>query len=133
MLITDSAYEAGLARLRAAAATEQGPVIDTLDLLVLRADRATTTASPPAKPGSGQSAELLFRRNLDVNLETGGRQHPARKPLPGSVGITSSLALQRPVGDGRIRTRRPPAPKGIYGRARAEPPPYLDRGGPGER
>jgi ubiquinone/menaquinone biosynthesis C-methylase UbiE len=39
MLITDSAYEAGLARLRAAAATHQGPVIDTLDLLVLRARR----------------------------------------------------------------------------------------------
>ena len=40
MLITDDAYQAGLARLRAAAATQQGPVIDTLDLLVLRADRA---------------------------------------------------------------------------------------------
>jgi len=39
MLITDSAYQAGLARLRAAAATQQGPVIDTLDLLVLRARR----------------------------------------------------------------------------------------------
>jgi hypothetical protein len=36
MLITDSAYQAGLTRLRAAAATQQGPVIDTLDLLVLR-------------------------------------------------------------------------------------------------
>lgn len=47
MLITDSAYQAGLARLRAAAASQQGPVIDTLDLLVLRAGRAT--ASPPAK------------------------------------------------------------------------------------
>jgi ubiquinone/menaquinone biosynthesis C-methylase UbiE len=35
-LISDSAYEAGLARLRAAAAIEHGPVIDTLDLLVLR-------------------------------------------------------------------------------------------------
>ena len=41
MLITDDAYEAGLARLRAAAATQPGPVIDTLDLLVLRA------ATPP--------------------------------------------------------------------------------------
>lgn len=39
MLITDSAYQAGLARLRAAAATQQGPVIDALDLLVLRARR----------------------------------------------------------------------------------------------
>ena len=39
MLITDGAYQAGLARLRAAAATQQGPVIDTLDLLVLRARR----------------------------------------------------------------------------------------------
>lgn len=38
MLITDTAYEAGLARLHAAAATEQGPVIDTLDLLVLKSD-----------------------------------------------------------------------------------------------
>ena len=36
MLISDSAYQAGLARLRAAAAIEHGPVIDTLDLLVLR-------------------------------------------------------------------------------------------------
>jgi hypothetical protein len=41
MLITDSAYQAGLARLHAAAASQQGPVVDTLDLLVLRADRAT--------------------------------------------------------------------------------------------
>ncbi len=57
MLITDSAYEAGLARLRAAATTQQGPVIDTLDLLVLRANRATATARPPASPVSGQSAE----------------------------------------------------------------------------
>jgi hypothetical protein len=39
MLITDSAYQAGLARLCAAAATQQGPVIDALDLLVLRARR----------------------------------------------------------------------------------------------
>jgi SAM-dependent methyltransferase len=37
MLISDSAYEAGLARLRAAAAVQQGPVVDTLDLLVLQA------------------------------------------------------------------------------------------------
>lgn len=39
MLVSDDAYQAGLARLRAAAATQRGPVIDTLDLLVLRADR----------------------------------------------------------------------------------------------
>jgi len=43
MLIADSAYHAGLGRLRAAAATEQGPVIDTLDLLVLRAGTITGT------------------------------------------------------------------------------------------
>lgn len=36
MLIPDSAYQAGLARLHAAAATESSPVVDTLDLLVLR-------------------------------------------------------------------------------------------------
>jgi SAM-dependent methyltransferase len=36
MLISDRAYEAGLERLRAAAVTEEGPVTDTLDLLVLR-------------------------------------------------------------------------------------------------
>jgi len=36
MLIADSAYQAGLTRLRAAAATRQGPVTDTLDLLVMR-------------------------------------------------------------------------------------------------
>jgi SAM-dependent methyltransferase len=47
MLITDSAYRAGLARLRAAAATQQGPVIDSLDLLVLRAGRATARPRPP--------------------------------------------------------------------------------------
>lgn len=41
MLISDSAYEAGLARLRAAAATERGPVIDILDLLVLRSASET--------------------------------------------------------------------------------------------
>lgn len=41
MLITDRAYQAGLTRLRAAAATQRGPVIDTLDLLVLRADRSS--------------------------------------------------------------------------------------------
>lgn len=60
MLITDSAYEAGLARLRAAATTQQGPVIDTLDLLVLRAGRATATARPqpvqsPAKAQNDHS------------------------------------------------------------------------------
>ena len=57
MLITDSAYKAGLARLRAAAATQQGPVIDTLDLLVLRANHATATAHLPASPASDQNAE----------------------------------------------------------------------------
>lgn len=41
MLITDRAYQAGLTRLRAAPATQRGPVIDTLDLLVLRADRSS--------------------------------------------------------------------------------------------
>lgn len=35
------AYETGMARLRAAAATEHGPVIDTLDLLVLRSASET--------------------------------------------------------------------------------------------
>lgn len=35
-LITDDEYAAGLARLRRAAETETGPVVDTLDLLVLR-------------------------------------------------------------------------------------------------
>jgi SAM-dependent methyltransferase len=35
-LISDDAYAAGLARMRAAAATQTGPVIDCLDLLVLR-------------------------------------------------------------------------------------------------
>jgi ubiquinone/menaquinone biosynthesis C-methylase UbiE len=53
MLITDDAYQAGLARLRAAATTEPGPVIDTLDLLVLRAGRATVAA-----PNGGSGARL---------------------------------------------------------------------------
>jgi ubiquinone/menaquinone biosynthesis C-methylase UbiE len=44
MLISDSSWEAGLARLRAAARTQPGPVIDTLDLLVLR-NGHTTAAS----------------------------------------------------------------------------------------
>lgn len=57
MLISDEAYEAGLARLRAAATTQPGPVIDTLDLLVLRAGRATATAPPPASPAADQNAE----------------------------------------------------------------------------
>ena len=35
-LISDVAYAAGLARMRAAAETETGPVVDSLDLLVLR-------------------------------------------------------------------------------------------------
>jgi ubiquinone/menaquinone biosynthesis C-methylase UbiE len=35
-LISDAAYQAGLVRLHAAAATDRGPVIDCLDLLVLR-------------------------------------------------------------------------------------------------
>jgi SAM-dependent methyltransferase len=35
-LITDDEYAAGLARLRAAAVTDTGPVVDALDLLVLR-------------------------------------------------------------------------------------------------
>jgi len=39
MRISDDAYKAGMARLRAAAAVEPGPVVDALDLLVLRADR----------------------------------------------------------------------------------------------
>jgi hypothetical protein len=34
-LITDAEYEAGVARLRAAARTRTGPVVDALDLLVL--------------------------------------------------------------------------------------------------
>jgi hypothetical protein len=36
MRITDEEYAAGLARLRAAAECSSGPVVDTLDLLVLR-------------------------------------------------------------------------------------------------
>ena len=39
-LITDAEYDAGVARLRAAAETEAGPVIDALDLLVLGKDKA---------------------------------------------------------------------------------------------
>ena len=35
-LLTDEEYETGLARLRAAAGTATGPVVDSLDLLVLR-------------------------------------------------------------------------------------------------
>ncbi len=40
MLIGDAEYAAGLARLRAAASTERGPVIDHLDLLVLHSPGA---------------------------------------------------------------------------------------------
>jgi hypothetical protein len=35
MLISEAAYRAGLARLRADSGIDTGPVIDTLDLLVL--------------------------------------------------------------------------------------------------
>ena len=44
-MISGSAYQAGLAWLRAAAAVETGPVVDTLDLLVLR------NGTPPAGDG----------------------------------------------------------------------------------
>lgn len=53
MLISDDAYEAGLARLRAAAATQHGPVIDTIDLLVLRASPGRQLQASPAAPGQG--------------------------------------------------------------------------------
>lgn len=57
MLISDSAWQAGLARLRAAAATQPGPVIDTLDLLVLRNGPATPQPNdnPPAPPRTTSS------------------------------------------------------------------------------
>jgi SAM-dependent methyltransferase len=61
MLISDSAYQAGLARLRAAAATHKGPVIDTLDLLVLQA--ATPPHSHRPKPARTHSAEQLPGRS----------------------------------------------------------------------
>lgn len=50
-LITDAEYEAGLARLRAAAAspTRAGPVIDALDLLVLRPRSAARRPENPER------------------------------------------------------------------------------------
>lgn len=48
MLISDSSWEAGLARLRAAARTQSGPVTDTLDLLVLRNAHPTAASRRPA-------------------------------------------------------------------------------------
>lgn len=56
-LITDDAYQAGLARLRAAAATQHGPVIDTLDLLVLRADPTAAPAPPPPSRSPAKQPE----------------------------------------------------------------------------
>jgi SAM-dependent methyltransferase len=56
MLISDTAYQAGLARLRAAAASGTGPVIDTLDLLILHnADSRARDGddAPSRSPGSG--------------------------------------------------------------------------------
>ncbi|HZC69613.1 MAG TPA: class I SAM-dependent methyltransferase [Jatrophihabitans sp.] len=47
-LISDAAYAAGVARLRAAAATDCGPVIDTLDLLVLHRGRSHSRSRPVA-------------------------------------------------------------------------------------
>ncbi|GGN49356.1 SAM-dependent methyltransferase [Actinoplanes campanulatus] len=41
-LITDEEYSAGVERLRHAALTDTGPVIDALDLLVLRRDGSST-------------------------------------------------------------------------------------------
>jgi hypothetical protein len=48
MLISDRAYEAGRARLRAASAIQPGPVIDVLDLLVLRAAASTSAKADHA-------------------------------------------------------------------------------------
>jgi hypothetical protein len=45
-LISDAAYQAGLARLQAAATTDTRPVIDSLDLLVLR--NALPSSAPNA-------------------------------------------------------------------------------------
>ena len=61
VLTSDSVWEAGLTRLRAAATTQPGPVTDTLDLLVLRNGRATATPRPPARPAP--SPEQPFGRS----------------------------------------------------------------------
>jgi SAM-dependent methyltransferase len=63
MLITDSAYQAGLARLRAAA-TPLGPVTDTLDLLV------SGSAAPP-QPRSPSLSN--FRETQAACHRTGAR------------------------------------------------------------
>jgi hypothetical protein len=52
-LLTEAEYQAGLARLQAAARIQTGPVVDPLDLLVLR---------KPVLPG----------RKRDGGLHTGG-------------------------------------------------------------
>jgi len=54
-LISDSEYESGAARLRAAATSRTDPVIDTLDLLVLRRDhdRFPARAAHPAPAATG--------------------------------------------------------------------------------
>jgi SAM-dependent methyltransferase len=95
MLISDEAYEAGLARLRAAATTQPGPVIDTLDLLVLRAGRATATAPPPASPAAGKTQNDQFgpgtggRAGNHMAAPIGGYLNPICQKLGGRVGSTS--------------------------------------------
>jgi SAM-dependent methyltransferase len=70
-LISDTAYKEGLARLRAAAATCTGPVIDTLDLLVLR----NATARIPA-------GETSRRLGSDQNRAREPRGRPDDSPCP---------------------------------------------------
>ncbi|RZU53162.1 methyltransferase family protein [Krasilnikovia cinnamomea] len=55
-LITDEEYAAGVARLHRAALTETGPVVDALDLLVLRRDQSSPDRSSPDRSSSDQSS-----------------------------------------------------------------------------
>jgi SAM-dependent methyltransferase len=61
-LISDEAYAAGVAQLRAAAESQSGPVVDALDLLVLR--RGLSPSRPPRRSGRGLAS-------------------PPRRPAPG--------------------------------------------------
>jgi hypothetical protein len=75
-LISDAAYQAGLVRLHAAAATDSGPAIDCLDLLVLR------NAVPVI--GAEGSDRTMMRRGVNARWrpELGGTPVFSRELTP---------------------------------------------------
>ncbi len=109
MLITESAYETGLARLHTAATTQQGPVIDTLDLLVfpdrprrrnrtitgqssLRPDRRVPADDPPDRqiPADDPRCPPACPHSRCV-----GRRKPAHRLIGRSMIVAGGLVRAR--------------------------------------